>query len=207
MVQLSGLYAITDEALTPKATMPAQVAAALKGGARIIQLRDKTSPKAALIELATKLKALCEAHEALFVINDRIDLARAIQAHGVHLGEDDGGIQEAREMLGSDAIVGISCYGDLARAQAMQAAGADYVAFGSFFSSPTKPHSAVVSPSVLQEGQKRLQVPLCAIGGITAENAPPLIEAGADMLAVISDLWRAPDIVSRAHTYQRLFKG
>ncbi len=205
MAQLAGLYAITDERLTPTESMAQQVAAALKGGARIVQLRDKQSPQAALLPIARKLKALCEAYEALFIINDRIDLARAVQADGVHLGREDGALEQAREMLGPEAIVGISCYGDLDRARTMEQAGADYVAFGSFFTSPTKPHAAVVPPSVLTQARQKLSIPLCAIGGITLKNAPPLIEAGADMIAVISDLWQAEDVAAHAQKYQTLF--
>ena len=207
MAQLKGLYAITDETLTPSQTVLAQTQAALQGGAQIVQLRDKTAATQTLIPLAAKLKALCEAHEALFVINDRIDLARAVQAHGVHLGEEDGGIEQAREILGSGAIVGISCYGDLERAKKMQEAGADYVAFGSFFISPTKPRSACVPIETLTRAKTALRIPLCAIGGITLDNAPSLIKAGADMIATISDLWQAEEITTQSKHYATLFEG
>ncbi|MGE4295600.1 MAG: thiamine phosphate synthase [Campylobacterales bacterium] len=203
---LKGLYAISDENLTPDGRLLEHAEAVLKGGAKLFQLRHKSGSDEALLPIARELKALCECHNALFIVNDRVELAKNAQAHGLHMGKDDGELKAARAHLGAKTLIGVSCYGDLARARTMQEAGADYVAFGSFFVSPTKPAAAVVAASVLTEAKKRLLIPLCAIGGITLQNAPSLIEAGADMVAVISDLWQN-GATDRARQYAQLFNG
>jgi len=204
--KVKGLYAITDERLTPKDTVLEQVKECLKGGARIVQLRDKSSPDEALLPLARKLKRLCEGFGAVFLVNDRVELARQAGADGVHLGKDDTEIEKARDILGPQAIVGISCYNELERAALYEKKGADYVAFGSFFPSPTKP-DAVKAPIELISGAKALlNIPVCAIGGITSENVRELISQGVDMVAVISDLWKARDVRAKAQRFQRLFE-
>lgn len=202
---LKGLYAISDEVLTPDAKLLEKAEAALKGGAKLFQLRHKSASDAALLPIARELKTLCETHNALLIVNDRVELALKSKAHGLHLGQDDGDLRAARDRLGGGVMIGLSCYGDLGRAEIMQKAGADYVAFGSFFVSPTKPAAPVVPLSVLGEAKKRLSVPLCAIGGITLQNAPELIAAGADMIAVISDLWRAQEITGHGRAFSRLY--
>lgn len=203
---LRGLYAISDEVLTPDALLIQKAEAVLRGGAKLFQLRHKSAGDAALLPIARELKKLCDRYGALLIINDRAELAKKSGAHGLHIGREDGALEAAREYLGAKTLIGVSCYGDLNRAETMQKAGADYVAFGSFFASPTKPAAAVVEAGVLNEAKKRLHIPLCAIGGITIDTAPVLIAAGADMTAVISDLWRAPDITQQAKCYTQLFK-
>lgn len=201
---LYGLYAITDQQLTPAATLLTQVAQAIAGGVRILQLRDKTQTDAQLLPLALELKALCRAHQVIFIMNDRLELAERIAADGVHLGRDDVSLREARARL-PGKLIGVSCYGNIATAQQYAAEGADYVAFGACFASPTKPHAPVIAPTLIQSAKQQLAVPVCAIGGITASNAPILIAQGADMLAVISDLWCAADITKQTQRLSRLF--
>lgn len=202
--KLRGLYAISPER-DDRARLLADVAAALRGGCRLLQYRDKTSPPAERVARAHALRELTLAHDARLLINDDLPLCRLVNADGVHLGRDDGDLRLARAMLGPDAILGASCYADPALAATAIAAGADYVAFGAVYPSSTKP-AAVRAPLDLISGQKtRSTVAVCAIGGITLANAAPVIAAGADLLAVITDLFAAPDIAVRAAEYQRLF--
>ena len=207
MALLKGLYAITDERLTPEDTVLEQVQECLKGGARIVQLRDKSSSDEILLPLARKLKRLCEGFGAVFLVNDRVELARQAGADGVHLGKDDTDMEKARDILGADAIVGISCYNELERAVLYEKKGADYVAFGSFFPSPTKPDAVKAPVELIARAKALLNIPVCAIGGITSENARELISQGVDMVAVISDLWKARDVRAKAQRFQGLFEG
>ncbi|MFN4197195.1 MAG: thiamine phosphate synthase, partial [Caldimicrobium sp.] len=204
--KLKGLYVITDDRLTPYegGLIFQKVELALKGGAKIVQLRDKNAPKKALIPVAEKLKELCEKYKALFIVNDYIDIAKGVEANGVHIGKEDVSLEKAlRELPGK--IIGVSCYGSLERALMAEKIGASYVAFGSFFPSPTKPEASLVPLELIKKAKKTLTIPICAIGGITLERAKPLVELGADMLAVISDIWRAPSIEERAKAYAKLF--
>ncbi|MEF3169402.1 MAG: thiamine phosphate synthase [Deltaproteobacteria bacterium] len=203
--RLSGLYAVTDPVLTPPGRILGCVAKVLDGGARIVQLRDKAATNRDLLPIARALRDLCQGRGAVFIVNDRPGLVQDVSADGLHIGQEDIPPDEARRIIGPDKILGVSCYGDLDRAVDMERRGADYVAFGSFFPSPTKPAAPVVDPAILLEAKRRLSIPICAIGGITAENAGMLVERGADMVAVVSDLWRAPDIEARARSYMRLF--
>ncbi len=204
---LRGLYAITDERLTPYSSIISYVKKALQGGAKIIQLRDKSKSDDELLFVAQAIKELCDSFGAFFIVNDRVDLAISSGADGVHIGKDDESITAARLLLGPEKIIGVSCYNDLERALFMEDAGADYVAFGSFFPSPTKPDAVRATVELLEKAKKELSIPICAIGGITLKNAFSLIRAGADMVAVISDLWRPEDkdIVKRASAFSRLF--
>ena len=206
-MKLSGLYVITDERLTPykEDQILKKVEKALKGGARIVQLRDKSNPDEFLIPYAKALKELCHEYGAVFIINDRVELANEVLADGVHLGKEDPHIISARKIL-QDRIIGVSCYGDIERAKEMEKLSADYVAFGSFFLSPTKPTAKIVEKNILLEAKKVLKVPVCAIGGITFEKAEELIGLGADMIAVVSDIWKADDITAQAKKYTELFK-
>lgn len=204
MTDLSGLYAITPDGL-PRVDLLARVEAALAGGCRWLQLRDKTQPPAELLVRAHALRALTRRYGARLIVNDDLVLALLVDADGVHLGKDDGDWRLARAILGPERLLGVSCYADLARAQAAVAAGADYVAFGAVFPSLTKPQAALLPPHFIAQAKAALPVPLCAIGGITLDNAPPIMAAGADMLAVISDLFSAPDIRQRALDFQPLF--
>jgi len=188
-----GLYAITPEG----PGLLAKVRDALQGGIALLQYRNKRGT----LEEAKAIARLAREHGVPLIVNDDVELALAIDADGVHLGRDDGDLAVARRRL-KGKILGVSCYDRLELARAAVAAGADYVAFGSVFASPTKPQ-AVRAPLSLFKND--LGVPLCAIGGITLANAPQAIAAGADLLAVISDLFDAPDIAARACAYGKLF--
>ncbi len=203
---LRGLYAITPDGLG-EADLIARAQAALRGGARILQYRDKTNPVSRQTNVSRELRALCRRFGALFIINDNLPLTLAVDADGVHLGSDDGDLAAARRQLGPDKILGASCYANFDRARASGLAGADYVAFGAVFASPTKPHAVRADLSLFGRCRRELQLPACAIGGITLDNASSVIAAGADMLAVITDLFDAPDIETRARAYVPLFEG
>ncbi len=190
--QLKGLYVLTDEHLGER--LETAVAAALAGGARLVQYRDKSTDDARRKTEARMLRELTRRYDALLIVNDDPELAAAIAADGVHLGRDDPGIAEARRLLGVDAVIGVSSYDSLQRARDAVAAGADYVAFGSVYPSPTKPDAARAPLELLTAAKRELAVPICAIGGITPDNAAPVLAAGADMLAVISAIFSAPDI-------------
>jgi thiamine-phosphate pyrophosphorylase len=196
-----GLYAISDG---PRADLVAVCAAALEGGARVLQYRDKTTDAARRLDEARALRTLCLRHGVPLIVNDDVELAVAAGADGVHLGEDDASIDEARARLGANAIIGVSCYDSLARARQFAAAGANYLAFGAFFPSPTKPHARLATPHLLREA-KSLDLPLVAIGGITPENAPMVIDAGADAVAVVSAVFARADIAAQARRFARLF--
>jgi thiamine-phosphate pyrophosphorylase len=198
-----GLYAITDG---PRIDLLDACAAALAGGAAVLQYRDKSADGARRLAEARALQALCIQRGVPLIVNDDVELALAAGAAGVHLGSGDASIAAARARLGPQALVGASCYDDLDRAHAAVSAGADYLAFGAFFDSPTKPAARRATPPLLR-GSKALGVPLVAIGGITPENAPALIEAGADAVAVISALFGAADIQAQARRFAALFAG
>lgn len=186
--------------------MLAEVEAALRGGAGLVQYRDKGDDQDRLRAEAAALRALCRAHDALFVINDDPVLARAVAADGVHLGRDDGDWAAARDYLGGAYRIGVSCYGDIARAEAAEAAGMDYVAFGSVFASPSKPQAPRVSLETLAEARRRLSLPMVAIGGIRPDNVAELAAVGVDAVAVISALFDAPDVEQTARAFVSAFK-
>jgi len=280
---LRGLYVITDTALIPDEQFAERVEAALRGGARIVQYRDKRDgliltdspgakrgapqgePKEALKNsalpvggrrpqreqghkplirgdhrghvprrgelkksmdgffqhfpegrpgmvglrerLAGEVVRLCRAYGALSIVNDDVELAARVGADGVHIGKEDAALAYARNRLGQGAVIGVSCYNRLDLALEAAAQGADYVAFGSFFPSRVKPEAVPASLDLLREARQTLSLPLCAIGGITADNAAPLVEAGADMLAVISDVFAAAEIEAAARRYAPLFEA
>jgi len=188
-----GLYAITSEGVG----LVAKVRSALEGGIALLQYRNKRGT----LDEAREIARLAREHRVPLIVNDDVELALAVGADGAHLGRDDGDFSVARTKL-KGKILGASCYDRLELARTAVAAGADYVAFGSVFASPTKP-DAVRAPLSLVGND--LGVPTCAIGGITLANAPEVIAAGADLLAVISDLFDAPDIAARARAYGKLF--
>jgi thiamine-phosphate pyrophosphorylase len=208
--RLAGLYAITpDTADTDK--LLAAVSAVLAGGCRLLQYRNKTATPRLRREQATALRALCQLcqpQNAALVINDDVRLAAEIGAAGVHLGRDDGDIAAARRVLGDAAIIGASCYQDFSLAQAAVAQGASYVAFGAVYASPSKPRAPLAPHTLIARARAELSCPVCAIGGITLANAAPLLQAGASLIAVITDLFtQAPtSLAAHAAAYQRLFK-
>lgn len=169
-----------------------------------LQYRNKTATAELRAQQAAMLQSLCAANGVPLIVNDDSALAKTVAAAGVHLGRDDGDLAAARALLGDEAIIGVSCYDDLGRAHAAKAAGADYIAFGAFFPSPSKPHASRADPALLREAAA-LGLPLVAIGGITPDNAGSLVAAGADMVAVISGVFDAPDPVAAARRLQALF--
>lgn len=199
-----GLYAITDDALLAHRLLPA-VQAALSGGCRWVQYRSKSADAQQRLHEAAQLVELCRAHNASLLINDDVALAKAVGAAGVHLGQTDMPLLEARRILGARAIIGVTCHNSLALAQTAQQNGADYVAFGRFFSSQTKQSAPPADLSVLRAAKVQLAIPVVAIGGITLDNAPSVLQAGADMLAVVGDLFSAQNITARAQAYAALF--
>lgn len=204
---LKGLYAITRPVAGGTGALVEAVLAALRGGARLVQYRDKSGDGERRRAEASALLRACRQRGAPLIVNDDVALAAEIGADGVHLGAGDMDPTRARARLGSRAVIGVSCYDDLARAREAQALGADYVAFGSFFASPTKPGALRAEPALLARAKEALRVPVCAIGGITPENGAALVRAGADMLAVISGVFGAPDPRRAAADYARLFEA
>jgi thiamine-phosphate pyrophosphorylase len=205
--ELRGLYAVTpDDRLLPR--LSALVEAALEGGTRLVQYRNKQAPAALRRAQAAELLRICRAYGAKLIVNDDVWLAIEIGADGAHVGRDDlpgHDLHTAREALGTKRLLGVSCYNDLARAAAAAKAGADYIGIGGMFPSPTKPGAAPAGPELLAEARRVFAGPVAAIGGITIRNALPVVAAGADMVAVISDLFNAMDIRRRAGEFQKLF--
>jgi thiamine-phosphate pyrophosphorylase len=203
---LHGLYGVTpDDADT--ARLLGRVGAALEGGARILQYRNKSADALLRHEQAVALHTLCLAHGAALIVNDDLELALAVDAEGVHLGGEDGSVAAARRRLGPHKLLGASCYSRLENAERAIAEGADHIAFGSFFVSSVKPGAPSSPLSLLTEAKRRFSVPVVAIGGITLANAPHLITAGADSVAVITALFGADDIVRAAQEFNALFES
>ena len=203
--RIAGLYAIADTQYLDDARLLPAVGEAIAGGARVIQYRDKKHTVVDRARQAGELASLCRKHGALFIINDDVELAKQAQAAGVHLGREDASLAQARAQLGPQPIIGVSCYNDLARAVKAQDEGADYVAFGSFFPSRTKPQAVRAGLELLCEAKQKLHIPVVAIGGITPENGAHLLAAGADALAVIEGVFGQVDISAAAQRYTRLF--
>ncbi len=200
---IRGLYAITPDTDNSEQLIE-QVSAALDGGARILQYRNKGSDAVRRLWQANILKSLAQSRGALFIVNDDVALAEAVRADGVHLGRDDDAIAAARARLGDGAIIGASCYNSLDLARSAVAAGASYVAFGAVFASGTKP-GAVHAPLSLFADAAGLGVPRVAIGGITADNAGQVVAAGADAIAVIGGLFDGDGIAERAAALAALY--
>ena len=195
-MRIVGLYAVTPD-VDDTALLVAKVTAAISGGATMVQYRHKSAAASLKLEQARALAAVCSGR-ALFIVNDDASLARAVAADGVHVGEDDGAVTQARAIVGAQRIVGVSCYNELARARRMAAEGADYLAFGSFYASSVKPLARHAALSLLHDARS-LGLPLVAIGGITADNAGALVRAGADAVAVISALFDHDDPAAVTH--------
>ncbi len=201
-----GLYAITDSTLMPDdSSLLSQVRAALEGGASIVQYRDKSDDSTKRLRQATLLRELCDEFERPLLINDDLALAVACRAQGVHLGQTDGSVAAARAQLGPDAIIGVTCHDSLALALQARDAGADYVAFGAFFASKTKPGARPAPLSLLPQAAAEVGLPVVAIGGISMDNARQVIEAGASMVAVVHALFAAADIRRQAQLFSQQF--
>ena len=202
---LRGLYVITRPLPGGADSLARAVEQAIAGGAALVQYRDKnTSRERRLEEVGAVLEA-CRAGDVPLVVNDDPVLAREAGADGVHLGSGDAAVGEARALLSADSIIGVSCYNELERAVQAESEGASYVAFGSFFPSSTKPGAVRAQPSLLGSARRRTDLPICAIGGITPDNGLELVTAGADLLAVLSGVFEAPDIREAARSYSALF--
>jgi thiamine-phosphate pyrophosphorylase len=202
---LHGLYVITDPNLLPSQALHHSVEQAIQGGAGIVQYRDKSHDANRRLREVVDLLWLCKTYGASLIVNDDVELAAITGADGVHLGKDDANATRARQRLGNSAIIGISCYNNLHTARVAEKEGANYVAFGSFFPSPTKPHAVRARLSLLAQARSQIDIPICAIGGITPENAQSLIAAGADMLAVITHVFAHDDPKGAARSFARLF--
>lgn len=198
-----GLYAITDTDLLAGRLTDA-VEAALQGGAVAVQYRDKRTDNSRRLEEAIALRLLCRRYRIPLLINDDVELCVAVGADGVHLGQSDVSLAAARQRLGPDALIGATCHDSLALAATAVAGGASYIAFGAMYPSATKPGAASASLDTLGAA-RRWGLPVVAIGGIRADNAAPVIAAGADCVAVIGDLWSAADIAGRARAISCLF--
>ena len=202
---IRGLYVLTPAAIPDLEQLEAMVAAALTGGAVAVQYRDKFDDHRERLERATALRLLCREYGVPLIVNDDVDLTNAVQADGVHLGKNDASLPAVKRILGPQVIIGVSCYDSLARAISAIDEGADYVAFGSFFPSRTKPGDAACGIDVLIEAAPIITQPIIAIGGITPENAVGLISSGADLLAVQSSVFSAPDPRASARNFSKLF--
>lgn len=202
---IHGLYAITTDRPLTLPVLLSQVEQAIIGGAGIIQYRDKGDDAGRRRRYATALSTLCRRHNVLLIVNDDPQLARDAGADGVHLGRDDTSISTSRQLLGEQAIIGVSCYNRLDLALQAEQSGADYIAFGSFFPSPTKPEAVVATLPLLMQARQQLSIPIVAIGGITSDNGAHLITAGATSLAVVSGVFAQADITAAAQALARLF--
>lgn len=204
MILQKGIYAITQDELN-STQLVRDVEEALRGGVSCMQYRNKKADVSLQLEQAGLLRALCAMYDVPLIINDNVQLALAVDADGVHLGADDGSIAHARELLGAEKIIGASCYADLSLAERAVHEGANYIAFGAVFASPTKPNAPSVSLDVFGQAAQ-FGVPVVAIGGITADNGRQVVAAGADLLAVISGIFGASDITQAVREYQECFQ-
>ncbi|MCY1425225.1 Thiamine-phosphate synthase [compost metagenome] len=207
MKTLRGLYAITDSQLLADGRLLPYVEAALKGGAQLLQYRDKSEDSARRLRQAEALRELCLRHGAQLIINDDAELAARLGV-GVHLGQSDGSLAAARALLGRDAIIGATCHAQLELAEQARQEGASYIAFGRFFDSQTKPGAPAATPELLEQARARFRLPIVAIGGVTLDTAPQLIARGASMVAVIHALFaaeNAAEVERRARAFSQLF--
>lgn len=203
--RIRGLYAVTPDGLEDR-ELQAQVEAALRGGAKLVQYRNKQAPPEVQRRQLRALLALCRRHDVPLIVNDDPRLAAEIGADGVHVGGEDPPVAAARAALGPNAIIGASCYDALDRAHAAREAGASYVAFGSVFPSTVKPDAVRAPLALLREAKNQVGLPVVAIGGITIGNAPQAVAAGADAIAVISALFHATDVCRAARELSKPFE-
>lgn len=204
-MQLRGLYVITDKHLIPKDRFVETVEQAIIGGAQVVQYRDKSDDLACRLDQLQGLNELCQKYQVPLIVNDDYTLLKFIPAQGIHLGKEDAQVTQVRESLGDQILIGVSCYNQFSLAQRALHEGANYVAFGSFFRSSTKPHAVTAGIELLQQAKRQLSCPVVAIGGITPENGAQLIAAGADCLAVIHGVFGQPDVAEAARHYAQLF--
>lgn len=207
-MKLTGLYGITDTSLLENGRLLPYVEAALKGGMKVLQYRDKSTDNAERFITARALKHLCEDYNATFIINDDLLLAHELSV-GLHLGQEDGSIKQARQILGNDAVIGATCHGSIDLAKQAKNEGASYLAFGRFFSSKTKPNAEPADINILQQA-KALGLPICAIGGITLNNAHLLIEQSIDLIAVVNELFdanNAQEVTEKAKQFTHLLNN
>ena len=207
MYILKGLYVITDKKLIPRDRFIETVEKAIQGGAKIIQLREKDTPEEEIIRLGKELLKITRRYGIPLIINDSPKLAMEIGADGVHLGKDDTEISEARKILGGEAIIGVSCYGDIERGLQAEKEGADYLAFGTPFFTPTKPDRKTTPFEILKEAKRRIKtIPIFAIGGITKGNAKSVLETGVDGIAVITAVFSSPNPEEAARSLAEFFE-
>lgn len=202
-----GLYIITDCERLEFAAVLERTGTMLRAGVAAVQYRDKQTASGERIPRAERLHALCARYRTPLIINDDLEVAMAVAAEGLHVGGEDVDCTEARARLGSDAIIGVSCYDSLERARTARDRGADYVAFGAFFPTASKQRTTPVQPELLHRARQELDLPLCAIGGITLENCRPLLEAGADLLAVISSVYQTGDPYTEVTRFNEIIQS
>lgn len=205
----SGLYGVTPD-WDDLDQLRQGIEAAARGGMKVLQWRHKTCPAPRMIGMAREIKRACHANGVLLMINDHWRVAEAVGADGVHVGRDDDSPNAVRLALGPDALIGVSCYGDLDHAKEMLAQGVDYIAFGTMYASATKPHASLADHQILTQARALIahsgsNAKVVAIGGITAENAAPLVGAGADSIAVVGGLFLSSDIEASARAFTRAF--
>lgn len=204
-MSIRGLYVITDPELIPADRLLNDVIEVIAGGARIVQYRNKSADYPTRRQQAREIREVCRDRNVTFIVNDDAELAVELDADGVHIGEQDLALPAARLVVGPTRLIGVSCYNDLTRARRSWERGADYVAFGSFYSSATKPNARRASLALLRRARQELPIPIIAIGGITLENGASLLQAGADALAVIRAVFAAADRRIAAEQLANLF--
>lgn len=202
-----GLYAITDCERLRDAALLAATERILEAGAAMLQYREKSRDPARRKREAPALRALCRRYGCLFIVNDDVALARAVNSDGAHLGQNDPDCQQTRAVLGDEAIIGVSCYDQLARAVAAETSGADYVAFGAFHPTSAKPNAPIPLPSLIGAAKAAVSLPVAAIGGLAPENCAPLLEQGADLIAAMSGLYQAEDPWAVAAAFNQQIHG
>ena len=203
---MKGLYAITDYEISDNETLIRKTEQILKAGAAVLQYREKIRTSSDKLNLAMSLKSLCQQYNCLFIINDDYELAKQVDADGLHIGKDDLSLSKARALLGNK-LIGVSCYNDFHNAIVAEQEGADYIAFGAFYSSSVKPHAVQADKFLLQQAREKLDIPVVAIGGITVENAADLVNNGADMLAVIGALYRHENSYEAAIEFNQIIQS
>ena len=202
---MKGLYLVTPDWDDTEALIKA-TEIALSAGVGLLQYRHKTATGELRLEQASALLKLCRQYNVPFIVNDHIDLCIALDADGIHVGGTDASVAVVRTLIGKDKILGASCYGDFALAEQAQIAGASYVAFGGFYPSRVKKYEVSTPASIVSKAKSELTLPVCVIGGMTPENAKPLVQEGADMVAAISSVYSAEDIATAVRDFAALFK-